>query len=124
MKKSPSQPQSRLLEQQLSIPNVLILQKDRDPGQSKPKDIPWKDLIARMEELAKEGHQVFLKWTCEKCKQRVMAEKPNQVSTQMKHDEPECGHITDVTKTGGGFVLVMRDLSLENATKYLERYSR
>jgi len=105
-------------------PNILILQKDRSPGQEKPTDIPWTQALQMMNQWIKEGHEVYVKWTCLKCGSRLTAEKPNQVSILMKHDEPECGHITNVADTGIGFMLVMRNQTLESAQKYLQRYSK
>ena len=68
-------------------------------------DVPWDALCARAEEWSAKGAYVFIKWTCVVCGSRQTFAEPNHI-----YDEGECedcGAVTDLRKTGGGFALVM-----------------
>lgn len=63
------------------------------------------------------GAEVFQKWTCEKCGERITADSANTFTTQGHHSEKadgsECGHITDIQATGCGLALVWRSEAKE-----------
>lgn len=59
-----------------------------------PGDIPRTKLIVEMDKALKDhpGADVYVKWTCWKCGERVMSDEPNVFRTGgYKHDEPHCG---------------------------------
>lgn len=41
------------------------------------KDVTRKEIIALMNRLIKEGHDVFVKWTCPKCGDRCISTEKN-----------------------------------------------
>ena len=73
--------------------------------QQRPRDLPWDELNARGREWADKGAYVFVKWTCVVCGSRQTFPEPNHL-----YDEGECedcGGVTDLRKTGGGFALIL-----------------
>lgn len=69
------------------------------------KDLPLLELQRQVNDLVKKGHVFFMKFTCSSCGTRLMLEEPNTVYTEGTCDK--CGHVTDITKTGAGFALLM-----------------
>jgi len=52
-----------------------------------------------------EGTAFFQKWTCEKCGERVTGNEPNKLFMLGHHED--CGHITDLRKTGCNYMVHM-----------------
>lgn len=70
------------------------------------KDFPWDEIIRAVEQHNKMGHDCFQKFTCAKCKNRLMIEQPNRFHTTASCDK--CGHVTDIKKQGCNYMLLMR----------------
>lgn len=68
----------------------------------KYKDFPLSEIIPAVDKLVAEGWDVYQKWTCEGCGDRVTATNPNTITTHGYHDD--CGHTTDITKTGCNYL--------------------
>lgn len=67
-------------------------------------DVPFDELARLMEAQVVAGNTVFAKWTCAHCGDRCTDNEADVLHTSYRHED--CGHVTDVTKTGGGFLLV------------------
>lgn len=78
------------------------------------KDCPLPEVVSQCRKLIADGGIIFQKWTCGKCGARVQANTPNQITEKGHHEE--CGHISDLTKTGCGFILAM---PLDKIVKHL-----
>jgi hypothetical protein len=74
---------------------------------SKYEDYPIEDCAKALERvLAQHPGTVFhQKWTCARCGERVTAGEPNKLFTSARHED--CGHVTDITKTGCNYLLMM-----------------
>lgn len=68
-------------------------------------DLPLLELQRQVNDLVKQGHVFYMKFTCSSCGARLMLEEPNTLYTEGICDE--CGHVTDITETGAGFALLM-----------------
>ena len=86
--------------------------KETEEPNGKHKDKPWDENLRDMLMYWRAGHDVYQKVTCAGCGQRLTIEEPGVVYRTIRCDgdesKPGCGHITDCTKVGGGFMLVMR----------------
>lgn len=67
-------------------------------------DGPFYEVAKECDGLIAEGGTVFQKFTCEACRARQTMTVSNVLFTSGKCDE--CGYITDLKKTGCGFMLV------------------
>jgi predicted RNA-binding Zn-ribbon protein involved in translation (DUF1610 family) len=56
-------------------------------------DYPVHEVLKNIERLAREGHQCYVKFTCESCGARQTAEDANTWHPAGYHCE-ECGHLT------------------------------
>lgn len=68
-------------------------------------DLSIGELIPLMEDLISKGFEVFVKWTCEVCGERVTTNEPNCFFTkgynhEEKADGSPCGHISFPKKFG------------------------
>ena len=68
-------------------------------------DISKEELISQMKERANEGWTCFVKWTCEKCGERVACNSPNEFFEQGYIHE-ECGHNSHPKRFG---LLLMKE---------------
>lgn len=71
----------------------------------KHKDLETSELLKEMEKKIKEGFTCFVKWTCEKCNERVTCTTPNAFFTkgfchQEKSDGSPCGFVSYPKKFG------------------------
>lgn len=60
--------------------------------------MPVAEAIAKAEELISKGATVFIKFTCEKCGNRLGFDEPNRLYTTGSCDK--CGHVTEIKKCG------------------------
>lgn len=82
-------------------------------------DYPVKEVLANIEEKAKEGWECFIKFTCSKCKSRQTAS--DNTWHPAGYTCEECGHLTvptginflAVKKLKGGDTCLVSRLSLE-----------
>jgi len=70
----------------------------------KPKNFPLAEVIPACRRLVDAGATIYQKWTCGGCGRRVQGNNPNMI-VEMGHCE-ECGHITDLKKTGCNYTLI------------------
>lgn len=66
------------------------------------KDLPRDEIERKMTEAKDRGWTVYIKITCEKCKQRIVAGEPFIIPEECLHKE--CGHINH--PKGFGMLLV------------------
>ncbi len=70
-------------------------------------DHPLEDILTEVNQiLENDGVNVFQKFTCEACKNRLTIEEPNTFYTSGKCDA--CGHVTDIKKNGCNFMVIAR----------------
>lgn len=65
------------------------------------KDHPASSLRSQLEDLLLEGYTVHPKFTCEHCKERVLADIVNEFPVYMEC--PKCGELHDFDKSGGNY---------------------
>jgi hypothetical protein len=70
-----------------------------------PGDFLLGELADSADRIVRAGGNVYMKWTCRGCGERVMAGTPNVFWTAMRHED--CGHVTDTGKLGGNYLAVM-----------------
>jgi hypothetical protein len=73
--------------------------KENGYSRSKPQDITQEELIKEMERLTNLGWICFVKWTCERCQERVTCDLPNTIFTKgyehtEKDDGTKCGCVS------------------------------
>ena len=77
---------------------------------SEYKDFPWDECWAACERIIADGSDIYQKWTCEKCGERVMANQKNTWTEHGHHEEKldgsPCGHITDIRKRGCNYMVI------------------
>jgi hypothetical protein len=71
---------------------------------TKPIDYPLLECLETMNLLVLKGVTVYQKWTCEKCGDRVTANKPNTITRHGHHEE--CGHVTDLSVKGCNYMAI------------------
>lgn len=86
---------------------------------TKYNDYPFAEVLARCKELTEEGHTIYQKWTCDVCGDRVTANTPNAL-TEVGHHEDCCG-LTNIKSKGCNYMLVMRNVTLEQAADVIMR---
>jgi hypothetical protein len=69
-------------------------------------DYPLEECADAAGELIEQGHEVYQKFTCEKCGSRQTCDVPNVFYTSGKCEE--CSHITDMKKKGCNYLAVMK----------------
>jgi hypothetical protein len=67
-------------------------------------DFPWDEVVMEAERLTRAGFQVYQKFTCSGCGQRLTIETPNRFYETGSCDK--CDVITDIKKQGCNFLLV------------------
>jgi hypothetical protein len=72
---------------------------------SKPTNQPFDDVIRACVAHVADGRIVYQKFDCEKCGERLGIEEPNHLYEAA--DCWICGHITDIRKTGCGYMLML-----------------
>ncbi len=83
-----------------------VLVKDNIRGVSMKEtynDFPFDDIVRDAVPLAKMGHQVFQKFTCSGCGNRLTMETPNVFFEQGTCDK--CDAVTDIKKSGCNYML-------------------
>ena len=69
-------------------------------------ETPWAEVVRQVEELAKDNHiQIYQKWTCQGCGNRLMIDEPNILYRTGSCDL--CGTVTDIVTAGCGYLLKM-----------------
>jgi len=96
--------------------NVLVLQAE---PLGKARNYPFHEVATAMIKHMLEGHTCFVKWTCGKCKERVISNESNRISSNMKHEE--CGHTTDIEVAGAGLLVMMQNQTMESVANYLAK---
>jgi hypothetical protein len=75
----------------------------------KYNDYPLHECAREAEKLIAKGCDVYQKWTCAACGERVTANQPNHWTEQGHHEEKAdgspCGHITDIRLTGCNYIV-------------------
>jgi hypothetical protein len=79
----------------------------KDP-KIKYNDFPFDDLVERGIERMNQGWDVYLKFTCSGCGQRLTIDVPNKFFTEGTCDK--CPALTDIRKTGGNMMIMTRGL--------------
>ena len=65
------------------------------------KNYPLEEIADAAEHILRtypRGTAIYQKWTCAGCGDRVTGNNPNEIHEQGHHED--CGHITDMRKTG------------------------
>jgi hypothetical protein len=79
--------------------------KDLPEGiQGGQNDYPLAEVAEAAEAVAERGGQVFQKFTCAQCGNRLTINEPNKFYTRGECDQ--CHFITDITETGCNFLAV------------------
>ena len=68
-------------------------------------DHPIEVCLKTADNLVKEGHTVYQKFTCDKCGSRQTIDVPNKFYETGKCEE--CNHITDIVKKGCNYLAVL-----------------
>ncbi len=76
-------------------------------------DYPIEECAAALEPLVAKGCKFYQKLTCEKCGDRVTGKNPNALHTEGYHEE--CGHTTDIRKSGCNYMLIGSTLAAQLA---------
>ena len=76
-------------------------------------DYPIEECAATLEPLVAKGCTFYQKWTCEKCGERVTGNNPNALYTEGHHEE--CGHTTDLKRTGCNYMLIGSTFAAQKA---------
>jgi hypothetical protein len=66
-------------------------------------DYPFYEVAEKAGELIRAGADVYQKFTCQKCGNRLTMEEPNIFYREGSCDN--CGHITDIEKTGCNYLV-------------------
>jgi hypothetical protein len=78
-------------------------------AKQKYNDHPIDECAKAAEKLIRAGCDVYQKWTCGKCGERVMANLANHWTEQGHHEEKSdgnpCGYITDLRVTGCNYMV-------------------
>jgi hypothetical protein len=69
-----------------------------------PKDFPFEEARAGADKWINDGFDVYQKFTCEKCGQRLTMDVPNAFFTSGDCDK--CGHVTDIAKRGCNYAAI------------------
>jgi hypothetical protein len=69
---------------------------------NKSHDLPWNEIIEKVDAAIKAGATLYQKFTCEKCGSRQTMESPN--TFYMEGQCEECQHVTDIKKRGCGYM--------------------
>ncbi len=72
----------------------------------KYNDYPLEEIGEAVEGHLAAGHDVYQKFSCEECGNRLTMEESGIFYEQGKCDK--CGHVTDLTKTGCNYMVIMR----------------
>lgn len=67
-------------------------------------DFPFLEVSETAERAVRDGGTIYQKWTCQGCGSRLTGTIPNAL---MKTGKCDCGHITDLVKTGCNYLLLM-----------------
>jgi DNA-directed RNA polymerase subunit RPC12/RpoP len=67
-------------------------------------DHPLEECAKSAEKLIENGHQVYQKFTCEKCGSRQTIDEPNVFYTSGKCEE--CSHTTNIKEKGCNYLSV------------------
>jgi hypothetical protein len=74
------------------------------------KNYPLHECAERAEQLIRDGADVYQKWTCGGCGERVTANSANAFTTMGHHEEKKdgspCGHVTDMRVTGCNYMVI------------------
>ncbi len=70
-------------------------------------DYPIEEIDAAVSRHIANGHEVFQKFTCIGCGERLTVEEANRFYTSGTCDK--CGVVTDIKKTGCNYLLIMKE---------------
>lgn len=73
------------------------------------RDYPLMDCVKQVDQLLqnyKDNVQIYQKWTCEKCGDRVTLNVPNKMHALGHHED--CGAITDIRARGCNYMVIFR----------------
>ncbi len=76
--------------------------KDKDDNYD---DYPLEEIEEAVAKHIKAGHEVFQKFTCIGCGERLMVEEANRLYTSGSCDK--CGVVTDIKKTGCNYLVII-----------------
>ena len=68
------------------------------------RDLPFVEIADQMQRHMLDGWDVFQKFTCANCGQRLTMAEPNMMWKEGDCDQ--CGHVTDIVKQGCGYSVV------------------
>lgn len=75
-------------------------------GDSSPVDFPFEEVVKKAEQLAREGADVYQKFTCDGCGQRLTIDIPNHFYETGSCDK--CPAVTDIKAKGCNYLVHMR----------------
>lgn len=70
---------------------------------TKQLDYPFYECAATAEKLIEKGAEIYQKFSCEKCGQRLTIEEPNRF--YMTGDCDKCGHVTNIVERGCNYMV-------------------
>lgn len=72
-------------------------------------DHPFEEVINKANELIKQGHTLYQKWTCDACQDRVTTTEPNTFYTSGRHEDCKVDNmkVTDIRGKGCNYLLIM-----------------
>lgn len=71
---------------------------------AKQVDFPFLEVSETADRAIRDGGTIYQKWTCGGCGSRLTASRANFFTKEGKCD---CGHVTDLVKTGCNYLLLM-----------------
>jgi hypothetical protein len=79
-------------------------------------DFPLSEILREAERLINAGVDVYQKFTCQNCGERLAMEEPNVFYKSGRCDK--CGHITNIEKTGCNYMFVWtgKETNAKNGT--------
>ena len=72
------------------------------------KDYPFDEIVEAATKLIAEGHDVYQKFTCAGCGERLGMDDPNKFHHKGTCDK--CGAVTDIKARGCNYLIVIRPL--------------
>lgn len=79
----------------------------------KPRDFPFEAMCKQAQELVEQGVDVFQKFSCRGCGERLMIEMPNKFFEEGTC--PGCGTITNIKERGCNYLVrMMLTIDAEN----------
>jgi len=72
----------------------------------RPHNHPFDEVCKRANQYAKDGYEVYQKWTCVHCGERLMMEQKN--TFYREGDCDKCGGRTNIAEEGCNYMLISK----------------